>query len=53
MFRRSIKNNLTETLDLVVRAKPGIREAGYSEIADDLIRILKQQHLIKDLAPEP
>ncbi|RJP29376.1 MAG: ribonuclease P protein component [Candidatus Omnitrophota bacterium] len=45
VFRR-LKSRLEETVDIVVRAKPGIKDATYGEIAGDLVDLLRQKRLL-------
>ncbi|MGC9326812.1 MAG: ribonuclease P protein component [Candidatus Hinthialibacter sp.] len=45
IFRRS-KSQLSRTVDLVIRTKGVVREAAYSELADDIHRLLKRQKIL-------
>lgn len=45
VFRR-IKNHLTETVDIVVRVNPGIREARFSDIQEEFISLLQKKNLL-------
>ena len=42
LFRRN-KKHFVQTVDLVVRVKPAIRNAGYDDIQRDFLRILDQR----------
>lgn len=44
LFRRN-KNNFAQAVDLVVRVKPAIRDAGFEEIQHDFLRILDQRNV--------
>ncbi|MDP8243780.1 MAG: ribonuclease P protein component [Candidatus Hinthialibacter antarcticus] len=44
LFRRN-KNDFAQAVDLVVRVKPAIRNAGFEEIEHDFLRILDQRNV--------
>jgi len=45
---RHIKNQFSKNVDIVVRANVNSRDASYSDIYDDLLRILRMKQRIRD-----
>ncbi len=43
---RCVKGRLKETVDIVVRAKPDIKEAAFSQIKEDVIHLLIRKSMI-------
>jgi len=48
---RRLKTKLTDSADIIIRAKRTIAEATYGEIARDIAGLLKKANLLKELAP--
>ncbi len=45
---RHIKNQFSQNVDIVVRAKANSNKANFYDVQDDIIRIVKRKQLLKD-----